>query len=201
MLWNKTRSTKYKTILQPTPSFIPLPNDKWFPLRGLEGRHGTFGTKQTWRNGMGWPEEHGRTEERTVWCDTFLTILSVLERKAGKIQSSASCQFKFSKYARETRSRIECWRESYQKEKWKCPNSQSNIAKRVPGNMVAKSYWVNSRLLYQDAKRNRSLCHCEKGVLGAPTTLINFQAFWSPSFLTLKRQFHMEVFPSWGRKH
>lgn len=173
MLWNKTRSIKYKTILQPTPSFIPLPNDRWFPLMGLEGKYGTFGTRQTWRNGMGWPEEHGRTEGRTVWYDTFLTILSVLERKAGKIQSSASCQFKFSKYARETRSRIECWRESCQKEKWKCPNSPSNIAKRVPGNMVVKSYWVKSRLLYQDAKRNQSLCHCEMGVLGAPTTLLS----------------------------
>lgn len=32
------------------------------------------------------------------------------------------------------------------------------------------------------------------GLGGSNHTLINFQAFWSPSFLTLKRQFYMEVF-------
>lgn len=80
------------------------------------------------------------------------------------------------------------------KEKWKCPNSQFNIT-----NMVAKSYWVNSRLLYHGVKRNQSLCHCEKGVLGALTTLFSvFRPLRSSSFLTLKhinftrKYFHLE---------
>lgn len=63
----------------------------------------------------------GKRKGRPASCDTFLTIPSILERKAGKIQISASCQFKFSKYARKMCSRIECWRESCQKEEMKMP--------------------------------------------------------------------------------
>lgn len=202
MLWNKTRSTKYKPLHNPhLPSFLSWMTgdfhsrvrgqvwDLWDKADLTEWNGLTWGT---WENGgedclMWHISNNPGCLGKESWENSELSILP--------IQVFQTCQGNtFQNWMLER---------TVPKEKWKCPNSQFNIAKRVPGNMVAKSYWVNSRLLYHGVKWNQSLCHCEKGVLGGSYhTLLSFQAFVEFIFPNPKtHQFHMEVFPSWGRKH
>lgn len=85
------------------------------------------------------------------------------------------------------------------KEKWKCPNSQFNIAKRYGGNKLlgqqqATLSWCKTVSV--------SVPLWKGGLGGFYHTLLGFQAFVEFIFPNpQKHQSHMEVFPSWGRKY
>lgn len=138
----------------------------------------------------------GKKKGRPASCDTFLTIPSILERKAGKIQISVSCQFKFSKYAREMCSRIECWKESCQKEEMKMPTFSVQCCQVCPRQYGVKSLLGQQEDALSIVQNANSFCATAKrGPRGS-----HCQQFpglcWSPPFLTLIRQFPMEVTPS-----
>lgn len=70
------------------------------------------------------------------------------------------------------------------KKKLKCPNSQFNVAKCVPGNMEAKATGSTVRYSINGAKWKQRLCHPKKGLL--PHSYQFGGLHGSPSFLTLK---------------
>lgn len=116
----------------------------------------------------------GKRKGRPASCDTFLTILNVLERKAGKIQISTSCQFKFSKYAREMCPRIECWRESSQKEEMKMPTFSVQCCQVCPWQYGVKSLLGQQEDILSIVQNENSFCAIVKrGPWSSPNTPVS----------------------------
>lgn len=135
----------------------------------------------------------GKRKGRPASCDTFLTILSVLEKKARKIQISASCQFKFSKYAREMCPRIECWRESCQKEEMKMPTFSVQCCQICPWQYGVKSLLGQQEDMLSIAQNANSFCAIVKrGPEGSRDTPVSRPLLEFPFPYLATYQFSME---------
>lgn len=146
MLW-KNISTKYKPILKPALSFFLFQNDRWLSLTGLGYSWGTFGAWQTWQNRMDLPEDLGKEEGKA--CLMWHIFNNPKKGKLEKFRSQHLANSSFPNMLGKCVPELNAGENHAKRRKWKCPHSQFNVAKCVPGNMVSKAYWVNRKILYQ----------------------------------------------------
>lgn len=120
--------------------------------------------RQTWQNGMGWPEHHGR--EKGKACPPFLQSWVAWKGNLGKFRAQNLANSSFPNMLGKCVPELNAEGNHAKMKKWKCPNSQFNVAKHVNGTIWQKATGSTVGYFINGAKMAHLLCHCEKRILG-----------------------------------